>query len=35
VALNRLSDRLLFPRHHSPDRLLRQVADEFRFGAVH
>ncbi len=35
VALNRLSDRLLFPHHHSPDRLLRQVADEFRFGAAH
>lgn len=34
VALNRLSDRLLFPHHHTPDRLLRQVADEFRFGTV-
>jgi len=35
VALNRLSDRLLFPHHHTPDRLLRQVADEFRLGTVH
>lgn len=31
VALNRLSDTLLFPRHHSPDRLLRQVSDEARW----
>lgn len=30
VALNRLSDRLMFPGHHSPDRLMRQVGDEFR-----
>jgi hypothetical protein len=29
VALNRLSDRLLFPNAHSPARLLRQVEDEF------
>ncbi len=29
VALNRLSDRLFFPRCSSPDRLMRQVADEF------
>jgi len=28
VALNRVSDRLLFPGWHSPDRLLRQVADD-------
>jgi hypothetical protein len=36
VALNRLSDRLLFPRQrYSPDRLLRQVADEARFGSLH
>jgi len=28
VALNRLSDRLLFPHWHSPTRLLRQVADD-------
>ena len=31
VALNRISDALLFPRHHSPDRLLRQVRDEARW----
>jgi hypothetical protein len=30
IAMNRLSDRLMFPRSHSPDRLLRQVRDEFR-----
>jgi hypothetical protein len=29
VALNRLSDRLFFPSRSSPDRLMRQVADEF------
>lgn len=29
VAMNRLSDRLLFPTFMSPDRLLRQVADQF------
>lgn len=29
VALNRMSDRLLFPTYMSPDRLLRQVADSF------
>ncbi len=29
VALNRFSDRMLFPHHHTPDRLLRQVTDEF------
>ena len=33
VALNRLSDTLMFPHHHSPDRLMRQVADEFRLTA--
>ncbi len=27
VALNRVSDTLLFPNHHSPDRLMRQVRD--------
>lgn len=32
VALNRLSDRLLFPRHDSPDRLMRQVGDLMRIG---
>jgi len=34
IAMNRLSDRLMFPRHHSPDRLMRQVRDEFRFPPV-
>ena len=29
VALNRVSDRLLFPDVHTPDRLLRQVRDAF------
>ena len=29
VALNRLSDRMMFPHHQSPDRLMRQVEDEF------
>lgn len=31
VALNGLSDSLLFPRHHSPGRLMRQVRDEARW----
>ena len=31
VALNRISDEVLFPRHHTPDRLLRQVRDEARW----
>lgn len=31
VALNRLSDRVLFPHHHTADRLLRQVRDEGRW----
>lgn len=31
VAFNRLSDALLFPDHHSPERLMRQVADEARW----
>ena len=30
MALNRISDRVLFPGHSSPDRLMRQVEDEFR-----
>lgn len=30
IALNRLSDRLMFPHHNTPDRLMRQVGDEFR-----
>jgi hypothetical protein len=31
AALNRVSDRLLFPGQHSPERLMRQVADEARW----
>jgi len=31
VALNHVSDRLLFPHNHSPDRLMRQVRDESRW----
>ena len=31
VALNTVSDSLLFPNHHSPDRLMRQVRDEVRW----
>ncbi len=34
IAMNRLSDRLVFPRCHSPDRLLRQVQDELRHPAA-
>ena len=30
-ALNRVSDRLLFPHHHTPERLMRQVRDEARY----
>lgn len=30
-ALNRISDAVLFPRHHSPERLMRQVSDEARW----
>jgi hypothetical protein len=30
MALNRVSDRLLFPTVHSPERLMRQVRDEMR-----
>jgi hypothetical protein len=30
-ALNRVSDRLLFPHRHTPERLMRQVRDEVRF----
>lgn len=33
VALNRFSDRMVFPHHHSPDRLMRQVGDEFRLAS--
>ncbi len=31
VALNRISDSMLFPVNHSPDRLMRQVRDEARW----
>jgi hypothetical protein len=31
VALNNVSDSLLFPHHSSPDRLMRQVRDEARW----
>ncbi len=30
-ALNRVSDRLLFPGQHRPERLMRQVSDEARW----
>ncbi len=33
VALNRVSDRLLFPQVNSPERLMRQVRDAQRFAA--
>lgn len=32
VAMNRLSDRLMFPAFTSGDRLLRQVQDDFNYG---
>ncbi|HET7585480.1 MAG TPA: hypothetical protein VFK13_11270 [Gemmatimonadaceae bacterium] len=31
IALNRVSDTLLFPHHHTPDRLMRQVRDVMRY----
>ena len=31
LALNRVSDRLLFPHVHTPERLMRQVKDEVMF----
>ena len=31
LALNRVSDALFFPAHHSPERLMRQVRDEVRW----
>ena len=34
IALNRLSDQLLFPNHNSPDRLMRQVQDESRWRRI-
>lgn len=30
-ALNRVSDEVLFPHHHTPERLMRQVRDEGRW----
>ncbi|MGH7713135.1 MAG: hypothetical protein ACREOG_17730 [Gemmatimonadaceae bacterium] len=33
IALNRMSDRLLFPQVHSPERLMRQVRDAQRYVA--
>lgn len=29
MALNRMSDQLMFPHHSTPERLMRQVGDEF------
>lgn len=34
VALNRLSDRVFFRNYTSPDRLMREVADEARFPVI-
>jgi hypothetical protein len=34
VVLNRLSDRMLFPDHHSAEKLMRQVADDFDCGVT-
>ncbi|MFQ5702575.1 MAG: hypothetical protein ACE5HT_00980 [Gemmatimonadales bacterium] len=31
VGLNKLSDELFFPNRSNPDRLMRQVVDEFRY----
>jgi hypothetical protein len=31
IALNAVSDALLFPNHHTPERLMRQVRDEARW----
>lgn len=31
AALNRVSDRLLFPNVHTPERLMRQVKDSYQF----
>ena len=31
MALNAVSDSLLFPNHHTPERLMRQVRDESRW----
>lgn len=34
TALNAVSDTLLFPNHHTPERLMRQVRDESRWRAA-
>lgn len=34
LALNNISDALLFPSSRSPDRILRQVRDEFRWKMI-
>jgi hypothetical protein len=34
AALNRISDTVLFPNHHTPERLMRQVCDEERWRLV-
>jgi hypothetical protein len=31
LALNRVSDTVLFPHHHTPERLMRQVRDDVRW----
>jgi hypothetical protein len=33
VALNRMSDRVFFPNVSTPDRIMRQVEEEFRLSA--
>ena len=34
LALNRVSDRLMFPHVHTPERLMRQVRDEARWNSA-
>jgi hypothetical protein len=34
AALNRISDSVLFPNHHTPERLMRQVRDDMRWRLV-
>lgn len=34
MALNAVSDTLMFPNHHTPERLMRQVRDESRWRAA-
>ncbi|MEX0690592.1 MAG: hypothetical protein WD934_09520 [Gemmatimonadales bacterium] len=31
IALNQMADTALFPRYHTPDRLMRQAGDAFRY----